>query len=317
MKHVLIVNPVCGKQDVSSRVVPAFEKAAQGLNIAVEKTKSQGHAVQIAREYCLAGDVVRFYVCGGDGTLNEVLQGCAGFDNSQIANIPCGSGNDFVRNFGECDEFRSFDEAINGKTITIDLPRANDGVCAAIASVGIDANVAYRIPFFRRVPFCGGQTAYSLSIILNIMMPLGRKLKIEADDKIFEGDFLLAAICNGSFYGGGFSAAPEADLNDGMADFILVKKISRLRIPTVLARYKNGEHIKDGKVADDLANIISFSRVKNIKITPLDGKPIVVNIDGECMLKSNINVAYNGLKANFVLPCSVYKRYMKNLEIKV
>lgn len=317
MKHVLIVNPVCGKQDVSSRVIPAFETAAEGLDIAVEKTKSQGHAAQLALQYCKVGDMVRFYVCGGDGTLNEVLQGCAGFDNAEIASIPCGSGNDFVRNFGECDEFRSFDEAIGGKTIKIDLPKVNGGVCAAIASVGIDANVAYRIPFFRRVPFCGGQTAYNLSIILNIMLPLGRKIRIEADDEIIKGEFLLAAICNGSYYGGGYSAAPCADLNDGMADFILVKKISRFRISSVLARYKKGEHIINGKVADDLADIISYRKVKKIKITPLDDKPIVVNVDGECAPKQGIDVEYTGIKANFVLPCAVYERYMKNAEINV
>ena len=107
MKHVFIVNPVSGKADASLYLVPRLIGAAAGAGVdyAVELTQHAGHAAEIARQYGDDGEPVRLYACGGDGTLNEVFTGAYPYKNAEVASVPCGSGNDFVRNFGAAEDF--------------------------------------------------------------------------------------------------------------------------------------------------------------------------------------------------------------------
>ncbi len=167
MKHVFIVNPVSGKADASLYLVPRLIDAAAGAGVdyAVELTQHAGHAAEIARQYGDDGEPVRLYACGGDGTLNEVFTGAYPYKNAEVASVPCGSGNDFVRNFGAAEDFLSLADNIAGTAVPVDLVAANGGVSAAICSVGLDSEVAYSIPKYRRLPLCGGQMAYNISIV--------------------------------------------------------------------------------------------------------------------------------------------------------
>lgn len=309
MKHVLIVNPISGKEDSRARVIPMFESAAMGLDYVVEVTKAPGHASQITKSYAVTGEPVRFYVCGGDGTLNEAFSGCYQYENAEIASIPCGSGNDFIKNFGTIDEFLNLEDAINGVAIKIDLMQANNGISAAISSVGLDSDVAYDIPKFRRLPFCGGSMAYNLSILKRLCSKLGKNLIIETDENTYKGQFLLAAVCNGCAYGGGFYAAPTANLQDGLMDVILVKKISRFKIAGVLAKYKNGEHITNGKITKELEDILFYVKSTGVKIRSADKASFVVNIDGECSIAEELSVKMLPSCAKFVLPANVAERF--------
>ena len=100
---------------------------------------------------------VRFYACGGDGTLNEVFSGAYRYPDAQVACVPLGSGNDFVKNFGTAEEFLDLEDNIAGIAVPVDLMQVGESqISAAICSVGLDAAVAYSIPHFRRLPLCGG-----------------------------------------------------------------------------------------------------------------------------------------------------------------
>ena len=238
MKHVFIVNPVSGKADASLYLVPRLIDAAAGAGVdyAVELTQHAGHAAEIARQYGDDGGPVRLYACGGDGTLNEVFTGAYPYKNAEVASVPCGSGNDFVRNFGAAEDFLSLADNIAGTAVPVDLVAANGGVSEAICSVGLDSEVAYSIPKSRRLPLCGGQMAYNISIVERFLQPMGHRLRITVDDDVLEGDYLIATVCNGVAYGGGFRAAPMADLQDGVLDVIMEKKMSRIRIAGVLSK---------------------------------------------------------------------------------
>ena len=74
--------------------------------------------------------------------------------------------------------------------------------------VGLDSEVAYSIPKYRRLPLCGGQLAYNISIVERLLQAMGHRLRITVDDDVLEGDYLIATVCNGVAYGGGFRAAP-------------------------------------------------------------------------------------------------------------
>lgn len=307
MRHVFIVNPVSGKADASGTLVPEIIQAVsdQNLDYQIFLTEYPGHAVELARQQAGQSGEVRLYACGGDGTLNEVLHGSYGCKNVQVACVPCGSGNDFVRNFGGNVPFRNLEDLIQGDAVPMDLIETDQGLAAAICSAGLDAQVAYGIPKFRRIPLCGGSMAYKLSILQAISGKLGHHLRIHADDEVITGDFLMLALCNGSTYGGGFCAAPQACMNDGLLELVMVRKISRLQIARLIGDYQKGLHMQGDQVAPAYQNIIVYRRVRRMRMETLDGQPIVVTRDGECAPLFHLHAQVLPDATHIVLPRSV------------
>lgn len=309
MKHVFIINPCCGKADPSNLLIPQIKAASKALGIEpiIEKTQAPRHAVQLAKQYASEEEPVRIYACGGDGTLNEVVQGAG--DVAEIACIPCGSGNDFVRNFGCQQDFLDIPALMEGTAVPIDLMQTEWGSAIAICSAGLDAQVAYGIPKFRRIPFCGGTMAYNLSIVQNICGHLGHRLRIQVDNETFEENCLMVAVCNGRTYGGGYTAAPDARMDDGLLDVLIVRTISRLKIASVVSAYKQGKHFDKGLVRPEFDQIIGFRRGHHVKIEPLDHRPLVINIDGECGEKPGLEVSICPQAGRIVLPKTLVESF--------
>lgn len=99
MKHIFIINPTAGKYDSRQRIYEMAEhlRTAHGLDVQCILIKKQGHATEIAQKLCQTGEPLRFYACGGDGTVNEVANGIIGYDNAAMSVIPVGTGNDFLK----------------------------------------------------------------------------------------------------------------------------------------------------------------------------------------------------------------------------
>ena len=310
MEHIFIINPVSGTTNPQTILAPAIQKAAADLAIPYQilRTEYPGHAKELAQQFARAGKPVRLYACGGDGTLNEVVAGTLGYPNAETACVPCGSGNDFVRNFGNKEDFLALKNLIQGESCEIDLIKTQYGIATAICSAGLDAQVAYGIPKFRRIPFAGGETAYKLSILTSICSRLGHRLRITADSEVFTGEYLMLAICNGMTYGGGFKAAPQADMQDGLLDLVMVKKVSRLRIAGVVSIYKQGQHIKNGQVIPQLRDVMEYRRVKSVDVQVLDNRPIVVTQDGECAPRMQLNATVEPKAVRVVVPKSLCRR---------
>ena len=103
MEQVFFINPVAGKRDASAELVPQIQAAARRLQLPqpqIVVPQYAGQAREAAHRYAASGTPVALYACGGDGTLNELVQGAAGSANVAVGCVPCGSGNDYVRNFG-------------------------------------------------------------------------------------------------------------------------------------------------------------------------------------------------------------------------
>ena len=141
------------------------------------------------------------------------------------------------------------------------------------------------------------------------MQPKGHRLRITVDDDVLEGDYLIATVCNGVAYGGGFRAAPMADLQDGVLDVIMVKKMSRMRIAGVLSKYKNGLHYQNGRVVPELSDVLEYRRAQKVLIEPMDGKAVITNIDGECTPADSLSAQVLPLAARFVLPAPLYAQF--------
>lgn len=313
VKHVFIVNPVSGKSDARTTILPEISTQAERLGIEYEVrcTEYKGHAVKIAQEYGEAHNPARLYEIGGDGTINEIISGAHTYKCLEVASVPCGSGNDFVRSFGEVSDFLDIQDLIAGSPICIDLIKTNRGVSASICSMGMDAAIAYGIPKFRRIPFCGGAMAYQLSILQTICGRMGYDVKVTLDDKITLSDrYLIVTVCNGVAYGGGYRASPNADLQDGELEVILVKKMNRLRCIDVLNNYyKYGKHLVDDKVSPKISDVMSYYRAKKVTMTAIDTHTPIVNVDGECGPAREFTAEVLPMAARFVLPKKLYDAF--------
>lgn len=311
MEYYFIVNPTAGQVDQSQIFEAQMWQAAQKAGILPELchmlcTEYKGHAKILAAQIAQKGEACAIYSVGGDGTFSETLNGAYLYPNAAVGCIPHGSGNDFLRSFGTREQFLDLVAQFQGAPLAIDVMQTQNGISAAICSVGLDAKVAYGIPKFRRFPLCGGSMAYNLSILQCLLGKLGQKLTITLDDKVLHKDCLMVAVCNGKTYGGGFYAAPEASLTDGLLDVMIVKKLNLLGIAKVISVYKKGNHFKNGEIIPSLADIIYFYRVKSVSIVPeTAGETMVLNEDGECGSVVALQATILPAAARIILPKGV------------
>ena len=300
MQHIFIINPTAGKVDASVALIPQIHAAASraGARPVIEVTRRAGQARELAAKYAAGGEEVNLYACGGDGTLNEVLQGAANHPNVAIGCVPCGSGNDYMRNFGKQAQFLNLDAQLAAQPFAADVIRTPQGMGIDIYAAGIDAQVANGIPKWRRVPFCGGTTAYTLSILEAVCSTFRHRLRVTADDRQLEGVFMMLAVCNGRMYGGGYCAAPYASMNDGLLDVVLLKPVPRLKLPGLLGAYKKGAHLlENGTVTEMFKPYMTFFRTSSIDIEVLDGNPLITTLDGECspQLRMHAELAHSAV----------------------
>ncbi len=299
MKHIFIINPIAGKSDISKKLIPDINKISD-VSCEVVMTQYSGHAKEITEHYAKTGEILRIYACGGDGTLNEVMNGAYGYENVEVGCLPYGTGNDFVKNFCDANDFKNIEDVINGESISIDVLETKNGIAAEICTAGFDANVGYRTSRYKKLPLCHGKMAYNLAVIESLLHPIGTKLKITVDGTVYEDEFLMMCLANGTTYGGGFKCAPSANVCDGVVDVIIVKKVSRFLIAKIISKYADGTYQKDCEVVPDLKKYITYLRGKEVTVEgPLD---FVTNLDGECSIHNKLDVTLKPKSLKFILP---------------
>ena len=321
MHTLFLLNPTAGKTDCTQQLPQQINAAAARAGLAPEEytiriTTHAGHARELARAAAAgaqqAGETLRIFTAGGDGTFNEALTGAYGFAGTAVGCLPYGSGNDFLRTYGTKEEFSDLDAQLAGGEVTIDLLETSLGLSATICAAGLDAQVAYGIPKFRRIPFCGGEAAYLLSIVEQICGKIGRKLTFTIDDETLTVDCLMCAICNGKAYGGGFLAAPEADPADGWLDVFIVRKVGRLTIARLLGLYKKGGHFVDGRLTEEAKPYFIHRKAKRVTLCPADGRgPVIATADGECAPCDRVQAQLIPQAGRVLLPKPAYERFVK------
>lgn len=288
MKHVFIINPVAGKGKTLN-LIPEIREYFQiaGIECIIEVTKRPGHATEIAAQYASEEDC-RIYSVGGDGTLNEVLNGMAG-SKCTLAVIPSGSGNDFIRSITIKKDFSNIlKETIQGTEHEIDLARVNGRYYINLSAMGFDALVVYNTQKFKKMPFVTGSLAYVLGILDTIIGYQNNNLKIVIDGKTIEKKSLLISVANGKYCGGGMLASPYASVDDGLLDICLVGEMSRLEVFKLFPKFMKGEH---GQIKG-----VSFERGSKVEIEC--AKQVVLHIDGEVSLvnRAEFEIIPKGIK---------------------
>ncbi len=283
MHHVFIINPIAGKGravqmigDIKSR----FKDLKQSFEILT--TEAPGHATEIAKKAASVGEDVRIYSVGGDGTLNEIVNGIAGFPNVELGIIPCGSGNDVARYlYPVMDPLKLIRVLPISTSKTIDLGKLNGYYFFNIASIGFDAEVVRNSRYFKRFPLISGSMSYILAVLVTLIKCEKYKLKITLDNNTpIEKDFLLTIFANGSYYGGGMLAAPSAKMDDGIFDFYLVDSLPRRRILRFFPLFRRGEH----------GNMKEVNMSRGTRAIVESENPVSVNIDGEISLDTHISI---------------------------
>ena len=295
MKHLFIINPAAGSRNRTEESSEIIHKVCQSryLNYEIRVSTAPGECARIAREAAETGEELRIYACGGDGTLNEVANGVAGFDNVSISVYSGGSGNDFTKLFDDPKAFFNLHRLMDAEEVTFDLIRCNDDISMNICSVGLDARIGTDVSNYKRLPLLSGFRAYAASTVVNVIRGIAEHYVVEINGEIIDDEFTMISVCNGRFYGGGFNPVPEADPTDGMLDVLLIKKVTRAQVPFIIGKYKAGRY----KELNDIARYIKTNR---IKITC--DKPTPINLDGELRVAQEVELSVAPSKIRFFYP---------------
>ena len=176
MRHVFILNPAAGKNKAALEMRPKIEQLFKNLTLdyAVHTTTAPGDATRLAKMEVEKGDPVRLYACGGDGTLLEVATGIGDAPHAELACVPCGSANDFIRFMENSDRFDDLASLVAGEAKRVDAISCNGKLSLNMCSMGLDANVASRQARYKHWPLVSGPMAYNLALVNTFFRPTGR-----------------------------------------------------------------------------------------------------------------------------------------------
>ena len=225
MKKVLIIlNPRAGKMKSKGGLFTIVDKlCAAGWNVTVQTTQKQGHATELAADAAVNGfDLI--VCCGGDGTLNEVIDGVMNVGSDiPLGYIPCGSTNDFAASMGISTNInKAIENIIANDTVSLDIGSFNGRHFSYIASFGAFTAASYSAPQSRKNAL--GHFAYILEGIKDIKSLKKYHMTVKTDDICEEGDYIFGAVSNSTSVGGIVKLnADLVDMKDGIFELILIK----------------------------------------------------------------------------------------------
>ncbi|HUF30310.1 MAG TPA: YegS/Rv2252/BmrU family lipid kinase [Gemmatimonadaceae bacterium] len=242
----------------------------RGHTIDVHVTWEGGDAERFARTAARADTAFDAILAGGgDGTVNEVINGLSGSD-VPMGIIPLGTANDFARQAGIPDDVdHAMDVVLRHPPVRIDTAQANDRRFINVSVGGVAAEVTADTPEGAKASL--GVLAYALSGLrkLGDLHPYTARFRGPEFD--LQCKVLLFAIANGQRTGGGTLIAPNADVTDGLLDVCVVEALPRIDIGPMLLKVRRGEHVGEEGV--------HYAQLTDVVVTTR--KPIVVNVDGE------------------------------------
>ena len=244
-----------------------------------------------------SGEPVRVYACGGDGTLNSVLQEVMGYGNLSLTNVALGTGNDYLKRFDRPSAFHDLEEFSKTFESKVDVIRLNDLYSANVVCFGLDARVCEVYEKLRPIKIIG-KMGYQIGCLVSIIKGVSQSCRVELDDgAVFDGKMTLVCVCNNGWYGGSYHPSPEANVKDGLLDVIVCRKISRLTMIRILSKYKKGMRHKIS------SKIIEHHRVRSMRIIPDEVSPF--NLDGELVMAPEANISVEHEALRFFYPESV------------
>lgn len=274
MKLCMIVNPHAGKKQGMSAAETASKIFKEhGISIEMLISKKHGESVTLSENLNIQ-DYDGILAVGGDGTLFEVINGL--FKNRQniekpIGQIPVGTGNSFIKDLGISNLEESINVIISGKTREIDLGEFSYSkgkhFFINLLGTGFVSNVAYRAKKYKKL----GSLSYILGVLEEVAVLRSTKIEINIDGTLIKREAIFTEICNSRYTGGDMLMAPEAKIDDGLLDIIILNKVSRLKLLSLFPLLFKGEHVNDDAVEVFTGKNISLKSDKQLLLTP-DGE---------------------------------------------
>lgn len=267
----IIYNPSAGREVFKKElpvVLERFEKA--GYETSAHATTGEGDATEAAK-IAVERKYDMIVVAGGDGTINEVVHGIAEQDyRPKLGIIPAGTTNDFARALMIPREIhKAVDIILEEHIQALDIGKVNEHYFINIAGGGDLTELTYDVPIKLKAAI--GQLAYYVKGIEMLPSLRPASVKIEYDDKVFEGDIMLFLVANTNSVGGFEKLAPDALIDDGYFDLLILKKTNLAEFLRVATTGLRGNHIDD--------DLVIYTQAKKIKVTPK--KRMQLNLDGE------------------------------------
>jgi len=234
-----LVNPAAGGGQGERALSPLGEAAAKAGAELVVSQNVEDLAAQ-ARQAAEDG-VERLVAAGGDGTFHHVAQGLTGSECA-MGLVPLGRGNDLAGTLGIPSELpRAVEVAIGGPVRRIDVGQVDRHSFLGYCGVGFDSEVASYVQQGRG-PF-SGQAAYVYGVLRTLAAFKPPVIRVEHDGGVYESGAMFAVVCNHSRFGGGMFIAPEARIDDGMLDLVVVEAVSKLKLLRIFPKVYKGEHV--------------------------------------------------------------------------
>ena len=278
--YIIIVNPFSGKKK-GLNILKNIESILDTKRFSYDThiTKNSGDASSLTQTLNIS-KYDGIIMIGGDGTFHEIVNGMmTRKDNTQIpiGIIPGGTGNSFLLDLNITDPILALNRIIMHKTKKIDILRTkyNQKIKYSINLVGwgMITDVGLTSEKFRLF----GYSRYTIAAVIEIFFKKTRYAKLKVDDNIIEGEFMFAIACNSKNVGKGMLMAPNAKLDDGLIDVIIVEgNISRFRLLNVLPKLFNGTHINEPEV--------KYIKCKEFNLISDNNDQL--NIDGEMIGES-------------------------------
>jgi YegS/Rv2252/BmrU family lipid kinase len=285
MKLLMLVNPLAGRKQgkiVAQKSLSIFQQ--QGAEVESRSSKYAGHLLEIA-EREIHGDWDGIVAVGGDGTLFEVINGMMRGNEDlpiPIGVMPVGTGNSFFRDLAIQTHDDAVRKILTGKTRNVDLGKC---VCAEhtfyfinILGFGFVSDVAQKASSYKK----WGAFSYVIGVFLMTMKLESYHLDFEIDGQQFQRDNIFVEICNSTKTGGDMIMAPQAKIDDGLLDVVILNKTSRSQLLSAFPKIFKGTHVHMSEVETFRAKEMQFRPAVSKMLTP-DGEitghtPITVSV---------------------------------------
>jgi diacylglycerol kinase (ATP) len=291
----LILNPAAGTDQALASAALLNEKLSRRFGpLEIVLSVGPGDCEAAARRAVEDGCDVLF-VGGGDGTLNEAVNGVAsvqdGLERVTFGLIPLGTGNDFAQALGlPTDVDQAAEILTQAESLAVDVGRLNERLFVNISGGGFIAEVSEAVtPQMKSI---AGRLAYLVGGAQALLdfEPVGMKLSAEPGGERLAADVYAFAVCNSRMIGGGRLIAPYAIVDDGLLDLCVIEAMPTLEFVGLLRRVADGDHVEDPRV-----------RYLRASRATLDfDRPVLVNTDGEVLEASRCEYGIMPRAARFI-----------------
>ncbi|MBO5287042.1 MAG: hypothetical protein J6B34_02845 [Clostridia bacterium] len=287
-KIMHVLNPLAGK-GAAARIKDNLKGSDY-----VYMSKSPEDATEFIKNTCKEDPDTCFTVYGGDGTVFKAVNALmeSGYhDRASLKIVPVGSGNDFVRSFeGKKGEFE------------VDVMKFNGKYAVNVINMGFDCSVVQRAQSIKKIPFMPGKAAYALGVVGELMQRKKLSVKItytteDGETLSEEGDYLLIAVGNGMWYGGGFKVTPLAKTDDGLVDLMFIRNVKTSTFINFVGDFKKGRLVdENGNTREDLKPYLVYKKCTNVKIEGCK----TVCADGEIFNENVVEISVIPKAINYV-----------------